>query len=381
MPQRGNFARDVPYSRADPAGSRKRPYKARYFHYDRLVGGLEANVGFFQAGFMTTFDVLTIGNAIVDIIARCDEQFLIDNGIIKSAMNLIDADRAELLYGRMGPALEASGGSAGNTAAGIASLGGRAAYFGKIANDQLGDIFTHDIQAQGVHFQTQPLDRVPPTARSMIFVTEDGERSMNTYLGACVELGPEDVEPDVVAGAAVTYFEGYLWDPPRAKDAIRDAARIAHENGREVSMTLSDSFCVHRYRAEFLELMRSGTVDIVFANRAEVLALYETEDFAEALAQLSRDCRMAAVTLSEEGSIIVRGQEQIKIEATTVSSVVDTTGAGDLYAAGFLFGYTAGKSLDVCGRLGSLAAGIVIEQVGPRPMVSLKAAAEKAGLL
>jgi sugar/nucleoside kinase (ribokinase family) len=330
---------------------------------------------------MTTFDVLTIGNAIVDIIARCDERFLTDNGIIKSAMNLIDAERAELLYSRMGPALEASGGSAGNTAAGVASLGGRAAYFGKVANDQLGEIFTHDIQAQGVHFATRPLDRVPPTARSMIFVTEDGERSMNTYLGACVELGPEDVEPEVVARATVTYFEGYLWDPPRAKDAIRDAARIAHDNGREVSMTLSDSFCVNRYRAEFLDLMRSGTVDIVFANRAEVLALYETEDFADALARLSRDCRLAAVTLSEEGSIIVKGEERIRIEATPVARVVDTTGAGDLYAAGFLFGYTAGKPLETCGKLGSLAAGIVIEQVGPRPMLSLKDAAAKAGLL
>ncbi|MCD7110134.1 adenosine kinase [Rhizobium sp. DKSPLA3] len=330
---------------------------------------------------MTTFDVLTIGNAIVDIIARCEERFLTDNGIIKSAMNLIDAERAELLYSRMGPALEASGGSAGNTAAGIASLGGRAAYFGKIANDQLGEIFTHDIQAQGVHFRTQPLDTFPPTARSMIFVTEDGERSMNTYLGACVELGPEDVEPDVVAHAAVTYFEGYLWDPPRAKEAIRDAARIAHENGREVSMTLSDSFCVNRYRAEFLELMTSGTVDIVFANRAEALALYETEDFSEALTRLSRDCRLAAVTMSEEGSIIVRGEERIRIEATKVARVVDTTGAGDLYAAGFLFGYTAGKPLDICGKLGSLAAGIVIEQVGPRPMLSLKDAAARAGLL
>ncbi|NHT74762.1 sugar/nucleoside kinase (ribokinase family) [Rhizobium sp. PP-F2F-G38] len=330
---------------------------------------------------MTTFDVLTIGNAIVDIIARCEERFLTDNGIIKSAMNLIDAERAELLYSRMGPALEASGGSAGNTAAGIASLGGKAAYFGKIANDQLGEIFTHDIQAQGVHFRTQPLDTFPPTARSMIFVTEDGERSMNTYLGACVELGPEDVEPDVVANAAVTYFEGYLWDPPRAKEAIRDAARIAHANGREVSMTLSDSFCVNRYRAEFLELMTSGTVDIVFANRAEALALYETEDFSDALSRLSRDCRLAAVTMSEEGSIIVRGEERIKIEATKVSRVVDTTGAGDLYAAGFLFGYTAGKPLDICGKLGSLAAGIVIEQVGPRPMLSLKDAAAKAGLL
>jgi sugar/nucleoside kinase (ribokinase family) len=330
---------------------------------------------------MTKFDVLTIGNAIVDIIARCDDAFLIDNGIIKSAMNLIDAERAELLYSRMGPALEASGGSAGNTAAGIASLGGRAAYFGKVANDQLGEIFTHDIRAQGVHFETRPLDNLPPTARSMIFVTEDGERSMNTYLGACVELGPDDVEPSVVAEAAVTYFEGYLWDPPLAKDAIRECARIAHENGREVAMTLSDSFCVHRYRAEFLDLMRSGTVDIVFANRAEALALYETDDFELALSMISKDCKLAAVTLSEEGSIVVKGDERVKVEATTISRVVDTTGAGDLYAAGFLHGYTTGRTLADCGKLGSLAAGIVIEQVGPRPMLSLSAAAKEAGLL
>ena len=330
---------------------------------------------------MTNFDVLTIGNAIVDIIARCDDAFLVHNGIIKSAMNLIDAERAELLYSRMGPALEASGGSAGNTAAGVASLGGRAAYFGKVANDQLGEIFTHDIRAQGVHFETKPLDTHPPTARSMIFVTEDGERSMNTYLGACVELGPSDVEPSVVADAAVTYFEGYLWDPPLAKDAIRDCARIAHENGREVAMTLSDSFCVHRYRAEFLDLMRSGTVDIVFANRAEALALYETDDFEHALSMIARDCKLAAVTLSEEGSIIIKGGERVKVEATTIRNVVDTTGAGDLYAAGFLHGYTTGRTLADCGKLGSLAAGIVIEQIGPRPMISLVAAAREAGLL
>lgn len=329
---------------------------------------------------MTKFDVLTVGNAIVDIIARCEDAFLSENAILKGAMNLIDAERAELLYSRMGPALEASGGSAGNTAAGVASFGGRAAYFGKVADDQLGEIFAHDIRAQGVHFQTAPLDRFPPTARSMIFVTEDGERSMNTYLGACVELGPEDVEEDVVASAKVTYFEGYLWDPPRAKDAIRECARIAHANGREVSMTLSDSFCVDRYRGEFLELMRSGTVDIVFANRAEALALYETTDFEQALSLMSKDCRLAAVTMSEEGSIILRGGERVRVQASPVHTVVDTTGAGDLYAAGFLHGYTQGRSLAECGNLGSLAAGIVISQIGPRPMISLAKAASEAAL-
>ncbi|MFC3076105.1 adenosine kinase [Shinella pollutisoli] len=330
---------------------------------------------------MTTFDVLTVGNAIVDIIARCDDAFITDNGIIKGAMNLIDAERAELLYERMGPALEASGGSAGNTAAGVASFGARAAYFGKVADDQLGEIFSHDIRAQGVHFETRPLAGPPPTARSMIFVTPDGERSMNTYLGACVELGPEDVEPDVVAAARVTYFEGYLWDPPRAKDAIRECARIAHANGRETAITLSDSFCVARYRGEFLELMRSGTVDIVFANRAEALSLYETEDFEEALARIAQDCRLAVVTMSEKGSVVLHQGERTKVEALEIPRVVDTTGAGDLYASGFLHGYTAGRSLADCGRLGSLAAGLVIQQVGPRPMLSLADEARKAGLL
>ncbi len=330
---------------------------------------------------MTKFDVLTVGNAIVDIISRCDDRFLNDNAITKGAMNLIDAERAELLYSLMGPALEASGGSAGNTAAGVANFGGRAAYFGKVAEDQLGEIFQHDIRAQGVYFETKPEGTFPPTARSMIFVTEDGERSMNTYLGACVDLGPEDVEEDVVANTKVTYFEGYLWDPPRAKDAIRDCARIAHENGREVSMTLSDSFCVGRYREEFLDLMRSGTVDIVFANKQEALSLYETDDFELALTKIAADCKIAAVTMSEEGAVILRGTERVKVEAYPVYDVVDTTGAGDLFAAGFLFGYTQDRSLEDCGKLGCLAAAAVIQQVGPSPMSSLKALGEKNGLI
>ena len=327
------------------------------------------------------YDVLCIGNAIVDIIARCDEKFLADSAIIKGAMNLIDAERAELLYSHMGPALEASGGSAGNTAAGIASFGGRAAFFGKVAKDQLGDIYYHDIRAQGVAFDTQPLDGPPPTARSMIFVTPDGERSMNTYLGACVELGPEDVEADKAAGAKVTYFEGYLWDPPRAKEAIRLTASHAHKAGREVSMTLSDPFCVDRYRDEFLDLMRSGTVDIVFANESELKSLYQTASFETGLDAIRRDCKIAAVTRSEKGSVIVAGGETIVIEASRIERLVDTTGAGDLYAAGFLFGYTAGLGLKHCGDLGSLAAGLVIQQIGPRPRQDLRQAALQAGLL
>ncbi|MGV2106258.1 adenosine kinase [Agrobacterium vitis] len=330
---------------------------------------------------MTQFDVLTIGNAIVDIISRCEDQFLEENGIVKGAMNLIDAERATRLYSLMGPAIEASGGSAGNTAAGIASFGGKAAYFGKVAEDELGEIFAHDIRAQGVHYQTMAKGQHPPTARCMIFVTEDGERSMNTYLGACVEFGPEDVEPEVVKQAKVTYFEGYLWDPPRAKQAIVDCARIAHEHGREMSMTLSDSFCVHRYRAEFLDLMRSGTVDIVFANRQEALALYETEDFDAALDQIAKDCKLAAVTMSEEGAMIIRGSERIHVPATTIAELVDTTGAGDLFASGFLYGYTQGRTLEECGKLGCLAAGLVIQQMGPRPLASLQEAAAESGLI
>jgi sugar/nucleoside kinase (ribokinase family) len=330
---------------------------------------------------MSQFDVLCIGNAIVDIIARCDEAFIADNGIIKGAMNLIDAERAELLYSRMGPAIEASGGSAGNTAAGVASFGGRAAFFGKVANDHLGAIYAHDIRAQGVAFDTEPLPGEPPTARSMIFVTPDGERSMNTYLGACVELGPEDVEEDKARGAQVTYFEGYLWDPPRAKEAIRRTAEIAHSAGREVAMTLSDPFCVDRYRDEFLDLMRSGTVDIVFANESELKSLYQTSSFEAGLDAIRKDCTVAAVTRSELGSIVVRGSETVPIEAMEIAELVDTTGAGDLYAAGFLHGYTTGRSLETCGNLGSLAAGLVIQQVGPRPRQNLLLEAQQRGLI
>src|SRR5690606_8252604 len=330
---------------------------------------------------MSQFDVLCIGNAIVDIIARCEENFLVENGIVKGAMNLIDADRAELLYSRMGPAIEASGGSAGNTAAGIASFGGRAAFFGKVADDELGRIYAHDIHAQGVAFDTRPLTGEPPTARSMIFVTPDGERSMNTYLGACVELGPEDVEADKAAGARVTYFEGYLWDPPRAKEAIRMTAQIAHAAGREVSMTLSDPFCVDRYRGEFLDLMRSGTVDIVFANESELKSLYQTSSFSEGLELIRKDCKLAAVTRSEEGSVLLRGDETVEVQAIEIEELVDTTGAGDLYAAGVLYGYTSGRSLAECGALGSLAAGLVIQQIGPRPQLDLRAQAQQRGLI
>jgi sugar/nucleoside kinase (ribokinase family) len=330
---------------------------------------------------MSQYDVLCIGNAIVDIIAECDDAFLVEHRIIKGAMNLVDAERSALLYSHMGPAIEASGGCAGNTAAGVASLGGNAAFFGKVSNDKLGDIYRHDIRAQGVAFDTKPLNGNPPTATSMIFVTPDGERSMNTYLGACVELGPEDVEPDKAAAAKVTYFEGYLWDPPRAKEAIRLTAQYAHEAGRDVSMTLSDSFCVDRYRGEFLDLMRSRTVDIVFANESELKSLYQTSSFEAGLEAIRRDCKLAAVTRSEKGSVVVSADQMHAVPAIEIERLVDTTGAGDLYAAGFLFGYTSGRSLADCARLGSLAAGIVIQQIGPRPRTNLREEAEKVGLL
>lgn len=329
---------------------------------------------------MSQYDVLCIGNAIVDIIARCDEAFLTDNGIIKGAMNLIDAERAELLYSRMGPAIEASGGSAGNTAAGVASFGARAAYFGKVSNDHLGTIYTHDIRAQGVAFDTRPLTGEPPTARSMIFVTPDGERSMNTYLGACVELDSSDIEEEIVATSKLTYFEGYLWDPPRAKEAIRMAAEIAHKHGRRYSMTLSDPFCIDRYREEFLDLMRSRTVDIVFANESEVKSLYQTADFNSALEAFRADCEIGIVTRSELGSVVVTADETHAVEAHPIEKLLDTTGAGDLYAAGFLYGLTNDRNLTDCAKLGSLAAAIVIQQVGPRPSGSLKTAMQQEGL-
>ena len=328
----------------------------------------------------TEFDVLTVGNAIVDIIARADDDFLVRENIIKASMNLIDADRAEHLYDVMGPAIEASGGSAGNTAAGIASLGGKAAYFGKVADDQLGEIFTHDIRAIGVHFGTKPLDPPPPTARSMIFVTPDGERSMNTYLGACVELGPEDVDADVVASSKVTYFEGYLWDPPRAKDAIRLAAKIAHEHERQVAITLSDPFCVDRFRGEFLDLMRTGTVDIIFANDAELKSLYETADLGTAMSLAKDDVTLAVVTRGEEGSIVIKGDEMEEVPAHEIDVLEDTTGAGDLYAAGFLYGLTHDRSLRDCALIGGLAAAEVIQHVGPRPQVKLSDLLAQSGI-
>lgn len=325
------------------------------------------------------FDVVGIGNAIVDVIAHADDAFLTANGIEKGAMTLIDAARAEDLYGRMGPGVEVSGGSAGNTMAGFASLGGRGAYIGKVCDDQLGAVFRHDIRAAGVHFATPPLLGQPPTARCLILVTPDAQRSMNTFLGACVELGPDDVDADLIAASSVTYMEGYLYDRPEAKAAFRKAAEIAHRNGRKVSLSLSDSFCVHRHHAEFLDLVENH-VDILFANEHEIGALYGTGDFDEALAAVKRLGRTAALTRSEKGAVIVSGGTAVAVAAEPVERVVDTTGAGDLYASGFLFGFTRGLEPALCGRLGAVAAAEVISHVGARPEVPLHTLLRSKGI-
>jgi sugar/nucleoside kinase (ribokinase family) len=317
---------------------------------------------------MTTtkkFDVTAIGNAIVDVIAQADDALLATHNLPKGAMNLIDADMAEKLYGVMGPGKEASGGSAGNTIAGIAMLGGRTAYIGKVADDQLGKIFTHDICAAGVTYDTPPLKGGLPTARSLIFVTPDAQRTMQTFLGACTQLGPEDVNMAHITASRVVYMEGYLWDLPRAKQAMLDAAMKAKESGVKVSLTLSDSFCVSRFRDEFLELAEKY-VDILFANESEILSLYQTEDFDEALQRVRSHCEIAALTRSEKGSVVVNGDEVHVIDAVKGVKVVDTTGAGDAYAAGFLYGYTHGRDLKTSGRLGGAMAAQVISQYGPR---------------
>jgi len=325
-------------------------------------------------------DVVGIGNAIVDVIAQADDFFLERQGLRKGSMQLIDAARAEELYAAMGPALEMSGGSAGNTMAGIASLGGKGAYIGKVSEDELGHVFAHDMRAIGVRFDAAPLRGGAPTARSLILVTPDAQRTMNTFLGACVELGPEDIPAELIASAQVTYLEGYLFDPPRAKAAFQKAAELAHAGGRKVSLTLSDAFCVERYRAEFRALIE-GHIDILFANEGEITALYGTKDFDAALHAVRGHCEVAALTRSEKGSVILAAEETHWIAAAKVEKLVDTTGAGDLYASGFLFGLTHGRDLASCGRLGSLAAAEVIGHFGARPETSLKALAQQAGLL
>jgi len=325
-----------------------------------------------------SFDVLGIGNAIVDVIARTEEDFLVHQRLTKGSMRLIETDEAERLYGLMGAAIETSGGCAGNTVAGVASLGGRAAFIGKVADDLLGDVYRHDMRALGIHFDTPPLAGGDPTARSLILITPDGERTMNTYLGAAQLLDPADVDETTVAAAGITYLEGYLWDRPRAKDAFRKAAKVAHAAGRQVALTLSDSFCVDRFRDEFLGLLRDGSVDILFANSAELHALYQTSDFDTAVAALRADAKLAAVTAGANGAFVVSPHAVEAVPAIPVETIVDTTGAGDLFAAGFLHGLARGLPLAVCARLGHVAAAEVISHVGPRPATSLKQLAEQA---
>lgn len=318
------------------------------------------------------YDVVGIGNAIVDVIARADDAFLAAKKLAKGAMTLIDEAQAEALYAAMGPGTESSGGSAANTMAGVASLGGKGAFFGKVRNDQLGQVFAHDMRAIGVSFDSKPATAGPSTARCLILVTPDAQRTMNTYLGACVNLGPGDVDEAVVKNARVTYLEGYLWDPPQAKEAFVKAAKIAHGAGRKVSLSLSDAFCVDRHRESFRDLV-ANHVDILFANESEIKSLYQVDGFDAALQAVRGSCEIACLTRSEKGSVIVAGEEVHVIDAERVGAVVDTTGAGDLYAAGFLYGWTHGYGLARAGRIASVAAAEAISHVGARPQTSLKA--------
>jgi sugar/nucleoside kinase (ribokinase family) len=326
------------------------------------------------------YDVLGIGNAIFDVLVQTDEGFLAAHGMAKGGMALIDEARALSIYNDMGPAIEMSGGSAANTIVGVANLGARAAYVGKVRDDQIGRLYSHDIRAAGVAFETRPASDGPATGCSYILVTPDGERTMNTYLGAAQELMPDDIDAAEVAASAIIYLEGYLWDPKNAKDAFVKASIIAHEAGRQVALTLSDSFCVDRYRGEFLDLMRSRTVDLVFANEAELHSLYQTSDFDTALMQLRSDAKLGVVTRSEKGCVVASADGITAVPAFPIEKMVDTTGAGDLFAAGFLFGLVRGAGFEAAGRLGALAAAEVIQHIGARPQVSLKELAKKNGL-
>jgi fructokinase len=315
------------------------------------------------------FDVLGIGNAIVDVVARADDSFLSRHAMRKGSMALIDAATAEALYQAMPPAQESSGGSAANTCAVAAAMGARVAYLGKVADDQLGAVFRHDITAAGVYFPSEPLSGGAPTARCLILVTPDGQRTMNTYLGACVAFSEADVDTALVADAAVLYLEGYLFDPPAAQAAFRRAAAAAHVAGRQVALSLSDPFCVDRHRAAFRELVRND-VDVLFGNETEITSLYQVSIFEEAMEAARAEVSLAVLTRSEAGSVILRGAETVHVAAEP-TRVVDTTGAGDAYAAAFLAGLTRGRDLARCGRLGSVAAAEVISHYGARPEADL----------
>jgi sugar/nucleoside kinase (ribokinase family) len=326
------------------------------------------------------YDVLGIGNAIVDVIARAEDDFLVTQGMQKGGMMLIDEARAAAIYDAMGPATESSGGSAANTIVGVASFGARAAFVGRVKNDELGRTFAHDIRAARVAFDVKPAKDGPSTGRCYVMVTPDGERTMNTYLGAAQDLTPGDIDEATVANAAVVYLEGYLWDPPQAKEAFIKAAAIAHGARRQVALTLSDSFCVDRYRADFLDLIKSRTVDILFANEHELHSLYETGDFDTGVRALQRDVNLGVVTRSAKGCLVVSREGLEAVHAVPVEQVVDVTGAGDLFAAGFLVGLARGQDLRDAAWLGALAASEVIQHMGARPAMSLKALAAENGL-
>lgn len=314
--------------------------------------------------------VVAVGNALVDVLTQTDEAFLAEQsakyGIEKGTMALIDADRAEELYGQMGPGVETSGGSAANTMAGYASFGGRGGFIGKVADDQLGKIFQHDIRSLGLTYDTQPLTLGEPTGRCLILVTPDGQRTMNTFLGASIEIKEDDVEPDLITNAYITYLEGYLFDRDQAKKAFIRAAELAHQAGHRVALTLSDPFCVDRHRSDFLKLVEKH-VDILFANEEEIKSLFLQDDIEDAISAISSHVEVAAITRSEKGAVVLSRGQRHDIPAEPVSKVVDTTGAGDQFAAGFLYGFTEGMSLDKCGKLGAMAAAEVISHMGPRP--------------
>jgi sugar/nucleoside kinase (ribokinase family) len=326
------------------------------------------------------YDVLAIGNAIFDVFAQTDEKFLADHGMAKGSMALIDEARAASIYRDMGPATQVSGGSAANTIVGLANFGARAAYIGKVRDDQIGKLYSHDISAAGVAFETSAAKDGPATGCSYILVTPDGERTMNTYLGAAQDLTTADIDPAQIAASGIIYLEGYLWDPANAKEAFVKAATIAHGAGRQVALTLSDSFCVDRYRDEFIDLMRKGTVDLIFANESELHSLYQTSDFDGALKQLGKDTKLGVVTRSEKGCVVVSNNGVVAAPAYPIEKLVDTTGAGDLFAAGFLLGLVRNASHENAGRLGALAAAEVIQHIGARPLVSLKDLAKQNGL-
>jgi sugar/nucleoside kinase (ribokinase family) len=316
------------------------------------------------------YDVVGIGNAIVDILGRCDDAFLAKHGAPKGHMRLIDDATISALYGAMGPGIEISGGSAANTLVGISSFGGRTGFIGKVADDDFGRIFAHDIKAASVTFETKPVAGKEPTSRSLILVTPDGERTMNTFLGISTNLDQGEIDANLISAAAIIYLEGYLFDRPEAKAAFQQAVKIAKTAGRKVALTLSDSFCVDRHRADFIDLIRDG-VDILFANESEITSLYETSDFELAAANAARDAQLAVLTRSEKGSVILSEGHRLEIPAETVQTLVDSTGAGDLYAAGFLYGLSANLGLEAAGQLGSLAASEVISHMGARPNAPL----------